>query len=52
MRAKSDNIGVLYMIANGKATSAELNILAREFALDQAQADLQGELAVAHSRRH
>ena len=36
VRAKSDNVGVLYMIANGKATSAELNILAREFSLDQA----------------
>ena len=36
VRAKSDNIGVLYMVANGKASSSELNILAREFSLDQA----------------
>lgn len=36
VRARSDNLGVLFMIANGKATSAELNVLAREFALDQA----------------
>ena len=36
LRCKSDNTGALYMLANGKAKSPELNVLAREFALDQA----------------
>ena len=34
--AKSDNMGVICMLAKGRAKSADLNILAREFALDQA----------------
>ena len=36
VRAKSDNLGVLCMLAKGGAKSKELNALAREFALDQA----------------
>ena len=36
VRAKSDNLGVLSMLAKGGAKSRELNSLAREFALDQA----------------
>lgn len=36
LRCKSDNTGALYMLANGKAKSPDLNVLAREFALDQA----------------
>ena len=35
-RAKSDNLGFLQALARGSAHSAQLNILAREFALDQA----------------
>ncbi|CAK9106255.1 Uncharacterized protein SCF082_LOCUS49493 [Durusdinium trenchii] len=36
VRAKSDNLGVLCMLAKGGAKSPQLNSLAREFALDQA----------------
>ena len=36
VRAKSDNLGVLCMLAKGGAKSKDLNALAREFALDQA----------------
>ena len=35
-RAKSDNLGVLYALAKGRARSPELNVLAREFAYDEA----------------
>lgn len=36
VRARSDNMGVLYTIVGGRAKSADLNVLAREFSLDQA----------------
>eukprot|EP00435_Cladocopium_sp_Y103_P021280 s2656_g5.t1 len=36
VRAKSDNLGVLYMLVSGRAKAADLNVLAEEFALDQA----------------
>ena len=36
VRCKSDNVGALVMLSKGKAKSPEMNILAREFALDQA----------------
>ena len=36
VRARSDNLGVLHMLAKGGAASSQLNVLAREFALDQA----------------
>lgn len=36
VRCKSDNIGALVMLSKGKAKSPDMNILAREFALDQA----------------
>ena len=36
VRARSDNMGVLHMLAEGGAASTQLNVLAREFALDQA----------------
>ncbi|CAE7838251.1 unnamed protein product [Symbiodinium sp. CCMP2592] len=35
-RAKSDNLGFLMALAKGSARSADLNVLAREFAFDQA----------------
>ena len=36
VRARSDNMGVLCMLAKGGAASSQLNALAREFAIDQA----------------
>ena len=36
VRVKADNIGALYLIAKGKASSPELSMVAREIALDQA----------------
>ena len=35
-RTKSDSLSALIMLSKGKARSVELNVLAREFALDQA----------------
>ena len=35
-RARSDNLGFLKALSKGSARSAELNVLAREFAYDQA----------------
>ena len=37
VRVKSDNLGALFLLAKGKAKSAELSIVAREIALDQAK---------------
>ena len=36
VRCKSDNQGALHMLAKGKARSPDMNVLAREFAIDQA----------------
>ena len=36
VKVRSDNMGVLCMLAKGSASSAQMNILAREFAIDQA----------------
>ena len=36
VRAKSDNLGVMYMLVNGRAKAADLNVLAKEFSIDQA----------------
>ena len=36
VRVKADNVGALFLLAKGKATSSELSIVAREIALDQA----------------
>lgn len=37
VRVKSDNISALYMLAKGQARSAEMSIVAREIAFDQAK---------------
>lgn len=39
VRIKSDNMSALISISKGKAKTAELNIVAREFAIDQAKKD-------------
>ena len=37
VRVKADNISALYLLAKGKAKSPELQVVAREIALDQAK---------------
>ena len=41
VRVKADNISALYLLAKGKAKSPELQVVAREIALDQAKGEYE-----------